>query len=74
MHIEMNLDQPHALKLDYLTKQTHAEISDVLQQAIDLYYKEIKRRQNKAAAILRETGFIGSLDAEADYSENYKQL
>ena len=73
MHLDLVLDKPHALKLDYLTRQTQTEASAVLQQALDFYYQEIKRRQPNAADILRETGFIGSLDAEPDYSENYKQ-
>ena len=73
MHLDVELDPNHAKKLEYLSHQTHTVASDVLIQALDFYYQEIKHKQQNPAEILRSTGFIGSLEAEADYSENYKQ-
>ncbi len=73
MQIHFVLDPIHAQKLNVLSRQTNTAATEVLLQALDFYYRETQNHRRSAAEILRDTGFVGSLDAEADYSENYKQ-
>ncbi len=72
MHISTNLDDNYSQKLDYLTKATHKDVSEVIEQAIDRYYEYMKQTQANASEILQQSGFIGCIEAEPTLSESYK--
>lgn len=72
MLINTYLDQDCFHKLEELTETTHASISDVLKQAIDFYYEQVKPPQPRAAEMLLYSGFVGCGEAEPTWSENYK--
>ncbi len=69
MLINTYLDQDCFHKLEELTETTHASISDVLKQAIDFYYEQVKPPQPHAAEMLLHSGFVGCGEAEPTWSE-----
>ena len=72
MRINARLDEPQARELDWLKRATHAGTTEVIKNAIGLYYRELKSRRTEPGHILREVGFVGCGEAGADLSRNYK--
>ena len=74
MNINTQLDENYSQKLAFLTQFTHANVADVIQQAIDFYYEHTKSRfqQKSANERLLHSGFVGCGDAESTLSESYK--
>jgi hypothetical protein len=74
MRINARLDDDHARKLEFLPLRTGARTSDIIKDAIDLYYREMKQPASDAARVLRDTDFIGCGEAESDLSTHYKEV
>jgi predicted DNA-binding protein len=74
MRINARLDDDHARKLEFLHVRTGARTSDIIKDAIDLYYREMKRPASDAARVLRAADFIGCGEAESDLSVRYKDV
>jgi len=73
MRINARLDEDHSEKLHFLTHATKGTVSDVLKQAIDLYYAQTRSEAGSALSILQGTGFVGVAEGDEDLSVNYKQ-
>lgn len=73
MRINARLDEVHSKKLEYLQDATQGGVSDVIKQAIDLFYQKVRAERSNASAMLRRAGFIGCGEASADLSETYKE-
>lgn len=74
MHITTDFDEDHAGKLTYIQEQTNQDISEILNQAIDLYYQRLKPAEQSPLDIFQELGLVGCIDAEPDLSSNYKSV
>lgn len=72
MRINARLDEVHRDRLLYLTRATHATVTGVLKEAIDLYYEQQKKLKAKPSQALFECGFVGVAEGDPDLSENYK--
>ena len=73
MRINARLEPTQAHELDWLKRTTHASTTEVIKNAIQVYYRELKQRQGEPGRLLRSTGFIGCGEADADLSLNYKE-
>ena len=74
MRINARLDESHARKLELLRRRTGHRVSDLIKEAIDLYYEEVQATPERPADALAKAGFIGCGEADPVLSENYKQL
>lgn len=72
MRINARLDEAHSEKLRFLAHATRGTISDVLKQAIDLYYARTRIEAGSALSILQQSGFVGVAESDEDLSANYK--
>jgi hypothetical protein len=72
MHINARLDENHSYKLKYLRRITGSGISDLIKQAIDVYYAQVTQTRVNSIEILQAAGFIGCGDASSELSERYK--
>jgi hypothetical protein len=70
MEIKTQIDSSHAAKLTYIQQQTQQEIAEILGQAIDLYYKQLKPAPANALQAFQEAGLVGFIDA--DVSKSYR--
>ncbi|MEO1402359.1 MAG: CopG family transcriptional regulator [Cyanobacteria bacterium J06635_1] len=74
MHIATEFDEDHAGKLTYIQQQTNQDITDILNQAIDLYYQQFQPPEQSPLEIFQEAGLVGCIDADPDLSSNYKTI
>lgn len=74
MRINARLDEIHSRKLEYLKRATDAGVSEVVKDAIDVYYDQMKARKPSAAEIFQESGFIGIAEGPEDLSTRYKEV
>jgi len=72
MRINARLDEESARKLEYLKDMTHAPVTDVVKNAIDLYYQRVKQARDRAQSRLFGSGFVGCGSAEPDLSQTCK--
>ncbi len=72
MRINARLDEESARKLEYLKEATHAQVTDVVKDAIDLYYQRVRQAQDSARSRLFDSGFVGCGTAEPGLSQTYK--
>ena len=72
MRINARLDDEHAEKLTSLTRATGASITEVLKQALDVYFEQLENSRGSAAEILEQSGFIGCGEGSLHLSEQYK--
>jgi Ribbon-helix-helix protein, copG family len=70
--VNARLDSTQAGKLAYLSEATGQSASDVMREAVDRYYEQVKSEKGKDRRILNS--LIGKYEGgPADLSENYKQ-
>jgi Na+-translocating ferredoxin:NAD+ oxidoreductase RNF subunit RnfB len=72
MNINTSLDQIFIDKINTIQAQTHQDIKQILQTAIDLYYQQIQQQENDPLAILKQSDFIGCGECGPDLSSTYK--
>ena len=63
MRINVRLDDNRSQKLDFLARATHLSTSEIVKQAIDLYYEQV----------MSASAFIGCGEAAPDLSDRYKE-
>jgi len=73
MRINARLDDSRSQKLDFLARATHLSTSEIVKQAIDLYYEQVKSARPRPAEALSASGFIGCGEASPDLSDRYKE-
>ena len=74
MEIAAQLDSDHAEKLAYIQAQTQQDVTEILNQAIDLYYEQLKPTQKSPLEVLQEDGLVGCFEGSPDLSSNYKTI
>ena len=72
MRINARLASAQVRELEWLKRTTHASTTEVIKAAIRVYYRELNKGQTEPGRLLREAGFVGCGEAEADLSQNYK--
>lgn len=73
MRINARLDESRSQKLEFLSRATRLSTSDIVKQAIDVYYDQVRGRRPVPLEVLAETGFIGCGEASPDLSDRYKE-
>lgn len=72
MEITTHIDPSYAAKLSYIQQQTQQDIAEILGQATDLYYEQLKPSPTNALQAFQEAGLVGFMDA--DPSESYQSV
>lgn len=72
MNINTSLDQSILEQIETIKKETHQDIKQIIQTAIELYYQQIQKPENDPLAILKQSKFIGCGESVADLSSTYK--
>lgn len=74
MRVNARLDRDRASKFNYIRQRTNQGTSDIMKEAIDLYYEKLHQESPvKPLQLLRESGLIGCAEGDPDLSVNYKQ-
>lgn len=73
MRINARLDESRAQKLEFLARMTHLSTSEIIKEALDLYYEQVRSQRPLPAEALKASGFIGCGEASPDLSERYKE-
>lgn len=77
MQINTELNHESAQKLTYIKQQTNQEESEIIEQAIALYYRQLCEKHHSSddsLKRLRQSPFIGSFEAEPNLSVNSKAI
>lgn len=74
MQIFIQLDDEHAQKLAYIQQTTQENTLETIQQAIELRYQQLQGKTHDPLAKLKQSSFIGSFEAEADFAENSENI
>ena len=72
MNINTSLDQSFVDQIDTIQQQTNQDIKQILQTAIDLYYRKIQNQENDPLVLLKQSKFIGCGESDPDLSSTYK--
>lgn len=72
MRINARLDESRSRKLEYLARATRQGTTEIVKQAIDVYYEQMTTRRGKPAEILAAVGFVGCGEASPDLATDYK--
>jgi hypothetical protein len=73
MRINARLDESRSQKLEFLARTTHQSTSEIVKQALDLYYEQVRSHRPLPAEVLKASGFVGCGEAAPDLSERYKE-
>jgi hypothetical protein len=73
MRISARLDESCSRKLEFLARKTRAGTTEVVKEAIDRYYREVRTEEAKPAEVLKRSGFIGLAEGPPDLSRRYKE-
>jgi hypothetical protein len=73
MKLQLQLDEQHSEKIQYLQRHLNINFDLLIQQGIDLLYEK-QCQSSPVFKILQETGFIGCIAGESLLSENYKAV
>lgn len=73
MRISARLDEDRSRKLTFLATATNLGKSEILKQAIDVYYQQVATARPKPAEILNQAGFVGCGEGAPELSERYKE-
>lgn len=75
MRINARLDEAYSKKLEYIMHKTGVNKSEVIKQAIEIYYNQLTKQQLQANPmdIFRQNGFIGCAEAEENLSATCKR-
>ncbi len=72
MRLNARLTEELARKLAALERATGQSTSDVVRAALERYFTEVCGAGRSAREAILESGLVGSGEAEADLSANYK--
>lgn len=72
MRINARLDEEMQRKITYILDRIPISQSELVKNAINLYYESVRKENQPSVKILLESGFIGGGQGPADLSESYK--
>ncbi len=73
MRVNARLDKGYEEKLRFLLEHTGANMTQLIRQAIDLYFSKVKQENPAAQQVLRKNGFVGCASGPRHLAENSKQ-
>ena len=73
MRVNARLGREYEEKIRFLLEHTGANLTQLLKQAIDLYFREVKKGNVDAVLVLRQSGFVGCASGPDNLSETYKE-
>ena len=73
MRINARLDEELERKISYILDHKPMTQSELVKNAIDLYYDVFKNENESSFKVLSESGFIGGGSGPKDLSKNYKK-
>lgn len=73
MRINARLDKHDEQKIQYIVDQTHETVTDVLREAIALYYDKVKGSGSRKSRALMDCGFVASGEGSRNLSADYKK-
>lgn len=73
MRINARLDNDQSRKLEFLVQKTGTNITQVIRDAIEAYFKQLTTQAESAEPVLRQNGFIGCAEADEELSLRYKE-
>ena len=53
-------------------QQTNQSVSEIIRQALEMYYQEVCQQPVAAKEILSKNGFVGGFEADPELSTSYK--
>ncbi len=74
MEVNTQISRDTENKINFIQSQTKQDLSEILKNAIELYYQTLQTPQKTPLQILEESGFIGCASIESDLSINYKKV
>jgi len=73
MDIKLHLDEQAEKQLAFVQSTTRQSVTDVISQALALYYQQLRNQQGAGTRQLMESDFIGCAEGPEDLSTDYKQ-
>ena len=73
MRINARLDEELERKISYILDHKPMTQSELVKNAINLYYDVFKNENESSFKVLSESGFIGGGSGPKDLSKNYKK-
>ena len=70
--VNARIDESLSRKLAHLRRITGHSVTEIVRQAIELYYESIHRGDGTAKDVLLRTGFVGCAEGSPDLSDRYK--
>ena len=72
MNVTAQFDGEQADKLAYIQSQTNEEVGEILNRAIDLYYRQLQPPTKSPLDIFEDVGLVGCIDADPNLSSRYE--
>jgi hypothetical protein len=74
MEIATQLDDDHAGKLAYIQTQTSQDLTEILNQAIDLYYQKLNPTQDTPSSTALEDPLIGLFSGSPNLATQAEEI
>lgn len=71
--VNARLDKKSSQELKKIVKATEKPVSEVIRQAIHIFYNQLFEDRPPSLALLEKSGFVGCGDGPSDLSANYKK-
>ena len=72
MRLNARLNAEQAAHLAGIQQQTNQSVSEIIRQALEMYYQAVCQRPVAAKEILSKNGFVGGFEADPELSTSYK--
>ena len=73
MRINARLDETTQQQLDYIRNATKESVTEIVKNALHLYYQQLRRQSGDRTRQLLESDFIGCADGPEDLATHYKR-
>ncbi|HYD49703.1 MAG TPA: ribbon-helix-helix domain-containing protein [Terriglobales bacterium] len=71
--LNARIDDELAEKLAVLQRRTGKNVTEIVKESIAAYYEQTRGGPERALHQIRESGFVGCGESDADLSSTYKQ-
>ena len=74
--MSFRFDKEMEEEFEFIQARLHISKTDVVKQALHILYSRLKKKklEQSPAELLKQSGLIGSFEAESDLSVNYKKI
>lgn len=74
MEIATELTEQQKQKIAFIQQETRQNLDQILESALDIYYKQVLSASNNHLQKFSEIGFIGCIEAEPDLAERSESI